>query len=864
VPANQIEFIHDHDTPQAKAALFKRVNDGDVRFLLGSTPKMGAGTNVQQRLVAEHHIDAPWRPSDLEQREGRIIRRGNLLYAHDPENFEVEILRYATRQTYDTRRWQLLEHKAAGVEQLRNYSGEAEIDDVASEAANSAEMKAAASGNPLILKETQLATEIKKLNALSRAHLDQEYSIRNRMHRNRNYAERFGLERLSELEQMIRLRDEAKTLLVWNGNSIADKEWALEAMTEVGKTLQHMEAKQTVTYRGVKFKFERESAFGPSFFMPDGNGVLLEKFSPSGVITRMENYLMSLEEKAVKVREHIAEALVEADKQAGLLGKPFEQEAELKAKIAEHGKVQRDLQKANSLGAVRPEERVIFEAEVKARKAKLIELGYGQAVKEIEVEEGEEVSAVSVESTNDEKVIIEDSGWHYAGTGIGGRIEQHRNLSLNDGTVVKGVVYEVAGRYTGGFVIANGQDLIRLSDLEQRDAQPVLDTFLNEKFKSKLDQRKDDVSIPETIAMEAVESQAEAVVNVSKVNVIADEGIANTTPVASDMQKYILVAADSIDLLRKVDVYRVLVKSNKPELRNELATYIKVNRPDLANEVDDILQEEKATSVDASGQVVDETQSATMTISSVVEPVPAKPLLKGDDLRKEMAKQLRAAWNDQITDTFVIGKEYPALVTINDREVRFSLWKDSSGGPLKCKTVFEANIGTQFRFGTIKKDMYEDIGVKNLWALTDEAMRIHLSEFEQVFANAEKDCAVTLNTPKEKLDQQVKIDSFTKAQSETSNVDMAETAVEQTDQNDRPIIAPAGIPVVDFGHHLGEITEVKNGYAVQDVGRGNKKAHALASLSAVPEVGLVANIKYKQGKGNVFMMGQGQSQAVER
>ncbi|CAG0987509.1 hypothetical protein RHDC4_02281 [Rhodocyclaceae bacterium] len=91
VPEHEIEFIHDHDTPQAKEALFKRVNDGSVRYMLGSTPKMGAGTNVQRLLVGEHHIDAPWRPSDLEQREGRIIRRGNLLYERDPEGFEVEM-----------------------------------------------------------------------------------------------------------------------------------------------------------------------------------------------------------------------------------------------------------------------------------------------------------------------------------------------------------------------------------------------------------------------------------------------------------------------------------------------------------------------------------------------------------------------------------------------------------------------------------------------------------------------------------------------------------------------------------------------------------------------------------------------------
>src|SRR5690606_22373396 len=123
---------------------------GRVRFLFGSTAKMGAGTNVQDRLVGLHHLDAPWRPSDLEQREGRIIRQGNKLYERDPEGFEVGIFRYATKQTLDSRMWQTIEGKANFIEQVRKgATGVREVEDVAGEAANAAEMKAAASGNPL-------------------------------------------------------------------------------------------------------------------------------------------------------------------------------------------------------------------------------------------------------------------------------------------------------------------------------------------------------------------------------------------------------------------------------------------------------------------------------------------------------------------------------------------------------------------------------------------------------------------------------------------------------------------------------------------------------------------------------------------
>ena len=108
IPADEIAFIHDANTDIRKAKLFSDMNVGRVRILLGSTAKMGAGMNVQKRLVAAHHLDAPWRPSDLEQRNGRIIRQGNLFYERDPDNFSVDIYNYATKQTYDARMWQTI------------------------------------------------------------------------------------------------------------------------------------------------------------------------------------------------------------------------------------------------------------------------------------------------------------------------------------------------------------------------------------------------------------------------------------------------------------------------------------------------------------------------------------------------------------------------------------------------------------------------------------------------------------------------------------------------------------------------------------------------------------------------------------
>lgn len=163
IPAEEIRFIHEAKTDLQRAKLFEQVRRGDVRFLLGSTSKMGAGTNVQALLVAEHNLDAPWRPRDLEQREGRIVRQGNLLYAEDPDGFEIELLRYATKQTYDARMWQTIEYKARAIEQFRKGDGLSRvIEDVAGEAANAAEMKAAATGNPLIFLQVQLSADLKR------------------------------------------------------------------------------------------------------------------------------------------------------------------------------------------------------------------------------------------------------------------------------------------------------------------------------------------------------------------------------------------------------------------------------------------------------------------------------------------------------------------------------------------------------------------------------------------------------------------------------------------------------------------------------------------------------------------------------
>lgn len=399
IPENEIAFIHDFSTPKQKEDLFKRVNRGDVRFLFGSTPKLGAGTNVQQRLIGLHHIDAPWRPSDLEQREGRIIRQGNKLYERDPDGFEVAVYRYATEQTYDTRRWQLLEHKAAGIEQLRKYTGESEIEDVASEAANSADMKAAASGNPLILEETQLRTDKKRLENLQRAFSDSKLAMQRRITSNRISVEQSLPERIAHYEQMNRLAEQfpvpedkgSTAKFKIEGREITNKDKAEEALAflsaRVRQSYNEREEK-SFTYRGIEFVMERGWELGMMRLSAGDSHIntylAKDKISPSGMITRLNNYIDSFSGRIAQFQAESVKLKAEAESLALRLDDPFEQAAELDDVRQKHVDVQRRLMKSTQLDAIPEEQLGAFKRILATRKQALKELGYATALKESE------------------------------------------------------------------------------------------------------------------------------------------------------------------------------------------------------------------------------------------------------------------------------------------------------------------------------------------------------------------------------------------------------------------------------------------------------------------------------------------------
>ncbi|HPJ97626.1 MAG TPA: helicase C-terminal domain-containing protein, partial [Syntrophales bacterium] len=161
IPEGEIKFIHDANSDQQKQDLFDLVNAGKVRILMGSSPKMGAGMNAQERLVALHHLDAPWRPSDVEQREGRIVRQGNKLYEADPKGFKVRLIAYSTKNTFDAVMWQILARKGSMLDDFR--SGKRSCEDMATDSASYSDFMAETTGNPAYKEKHQLENEIRIL-----------------------------------------------------------------------------------------------------------------------------------------------------------------------------------------------------------------------------------------------------------------------------------------------------------------------------------------------------------------------------------------------------------------------------------------------------------------------------------------------------------------------------------------------------------------------------------------------------------------------------------------------------------------------------------------------------------------------------
>lgn len=350
IPEQEIRFIHDAKTDIQKSKLFEQVNRGEVRILIGSTQKMGAGTNVQRKLVAEHHIDAPWRPSDLEQREGRILRQGNEFYEAAPDDFEVELIRYATKQTYDARMWQTIEFKAAGIEQFRKGDSlQRTIEDIAGEAANAAEMKAAATGNPLIFMQVQITAELKKVEASYSNFKRNQHAIQSRLSWLEGSAPR-AKAALAAIQDNIDRRNNSTTdpwsFMVGQRTYHPESKDALLSIlmnamhraveTQTNSKYDPVHPMTVGRYRG--FDVEVHCAQGTIQFSVKGDKQHVpdnlvyrkeDKFSINGLIQRLDNFLESFEGHVEQVNKRAERDAVELQKIKTEFGKPFAEMAKL-------------------------------------------------------------------------------------------------------------------------------------------------------------------------------------------------------------------------------------------------------------------------------------------------------------------------------------------------------------------------------------------------------------------------------------------------------------------------------------------------------------------------------------------------------
>lgn len=337
VPEAEIAYIHDANTEVKKKEMFSKVRSGDIRVLIGSTSKMGAGTNVQKKLIAIHDLDCPWRPADLQQRLGRIVRQGN-------ENEEVEVFRYVTEQTFDAYLFQLVENKQKFISQIMtSKSPVRSAEDIDETALSYAEIKALATGNPHIKEKMDLDIEVAKLKLLKANHLSEKYALEDRL-------VKYYPEQIKELEARIKgyeaditFRDNSTVLnedkfspMTIYDTLYSDKEDAGNALLAECKKLVTPDPKLIGSYRGFKMYLAFET------YTKDFKVTLKNKLSHFtllgddvfGNITRLDNALSSFEGKIEHCKQLLEDTRTQQTEAELEVNKPFIKEAELKDKSA--------------------------------------------------------------------------------------------------------------------------------------------------------------------------------------------------------------------------------------------------------------------------------------------------------------------------------------------------------------------------------------------------------------------------------------------------------------------------------------------------------------------------------------------------
>ncbi|KXA16622.1 helicase protein [Fusobacterium equinum] len=335
IPKEEIAFIHEANTDKQKDELFAKVRKGEIRILMGSTQKMGAGTNVQNKLIAMHDLDVPWRPADLEQRSGRIVRQGN-------ENKEVSIYRYVTENTFDSYLWQTIENKQKFISQIMTSKTPVRVaEDVDESSLNYAEIKALATGDPKIKEKMDLDNEVTKLKMLEANYKSNRYRLEDKVAK--NYPEEIArteklIEAIKEDIASVEPKaegDEKFTSIIILGEKITDKKLAGEKLLEAISKVKINESNVIGQYRNMDLEVSYNFFTNEHNFSLNGaakhSGELGK--SADGNLTRLDNALEKMPEKLNRLEEKLISTKEQLENAKEELKKPFEKADELKTKV---------------------------------------------------------------------------------------------------------------------------------------------------------------------------------------------------------------------------------------------------------------------------------------------------------------------------------------------------------------------------------------------------------------------------------------------------------------------------------------------------------------------------------------------------
>lgn len=334
IPEEEIAFIHDANTDARKQELFNKVRRGQVRVLIGSTQKMGAGTNCQDRLIALHDLDCPWRPSDLIQRSGRIIRQGN-------KNPEVDIYRYVTEGTFDAYLYQLVENKQRFISQIMTSKTPVRFaEDIDETALSYAEIKALAAGNPDIIEKTELDTQVAKLKLLKQNYLSEKYELEDKVIKYYPNEIKILENRIEDMKEDIEVFNNNNTpdnsfdKMNIKGTDFTERKEAGEKIIEICKSMTNPEPLEIGEYKGFKIILSFDT-MDRKFYASMKNNLSYKTelgSDPSGNITRIDNVLNGIETRLSSIENNLEDTKKNYESAKKEIEKPFPQEEELKTK----------------------------------------------------------------------------------------------------------------------------------------------------------------------------------------------------------------------------------------------------------------------------------------------------------------------------------------------------------------------------------------------------------------------------------------------------------------------------------------------------------------------------------------------------